>query len=344
MKQLLKVLTGSRVYGTSHENSDYDYRGIYLQPTEEILKINGYIDNIRINKDYSTWEIKRFLELAVHGNPSAIEILFTPEKHIIEKDSSIDILLKNKGIFLTKKTFNSFAKYGISQIKKAKGLDKKFNYEKSRTIKKTPIDFCYNIMDGKTMPLKKWLNKKGLKQENCGLTNANHARDTYFMYYSESGIYKGIEGQNSNEVRLSSIPKGESPIAIISYNKDGYTQHCKDYNSYQKWLKERNTDRYVDTIKAGQQIDSKNVAHCVRLLDVAQQIVENKDIKLEADIAEYLIEIRNDKHDLEKLIEESKLKLNYLEKLYKDSDLPDKCDIDKVNEILLSIRGIKDVF
>lgn len=338
MIQLLKVLTGSRVYGTSHENSDYDYRGIYLQPTEEILKINGYIDNIKINKDYSTWEIKRFLELAIQGNPTAMEILFTSEKHIIEKDNIIDILLDNKHLFLTKNAFNSFAKYGLSQIKKAKGLDKKFNYEKGRTIKKTPIDFCYVIMDGKTIPLSKWLDTKGLIQENCGLVNANHARDVYFMYYSEDGIYKGIEGEKSNEVRLSHIPKGQTPIVTISYNKDGYTQHCKDYNSYQTWLKERNTDRYIDTVKAGQQIDSKNVAHCVRLLDVAEQIVKNKDIQLETDISEYLIEIRKGKHDLDRLIENSKSKLEYLEGLYNDSDLPHSCDIDKVNDILLSIR------
>jgi hypothetical protein len=31
----LLVLTGSRAYGTSHAGSDYDYRGVYVDPSEQ---------------------------------------------------------------------------------------------------------------------------------------------------------------------------------------------------------------------------------------------------------------------------------------------------------------------
>jgi hypothetical protein len=59
----------------------------------------------------------------------------------------------------------------------------------------------------------------------------------------------------SNQLRLSSIPKGEESIAVISFNKDGYTQHCKDYKAYQEWLENRNEARYVETQEHGQKID-----------------------------------------------------------------------------------------
>ena len=35
--------------------------------------------------------------------------------------------------------------------------------------------------------------------------------------------YSGMAGENSNELRLSSVSKGERPICYVSYNKDGYT-------------------------------------------------------------------------------------------------------------------------
>ncbi len=33
----------------------------------------------------------------------------------------------------------------------------------------------------------------------------------------------------SNQLRLSSIPKGEKCLGVFSFNKDGYSEHCKYY-------------------------------------------------------------------------------------------------------------------
>jgi hypothetical protein len=43
---------------------------------------------------------------------------------------------------------------------------------------------------------------------------------------------------------------------IVIYNKDGYSQHCKDYKEYQEWIEKRN-DRYVEVQGHGQRIDGK---------------------------------------------------------------------------------------
>ena len=36
---ILKVLTGSRAYGLDTPESDYDYHGVYVTPTSELLAI-----------------------------------------------------------------------------------------------------------------------------------------------------------------------------------------------------------------------------------------------------------------------------------------------------------------
>lgn len=56
--------------------------------------------------------------------------------------------------------------------------------------------------------------------------------------------YKGV--CNDVELLLSEIPEWQIPMCRCNlyYNRNGWGEHCKDYNSYQTWLKERNTQRY----------------------------------------------------------------------------------------------------
>ena len=46
--------------------------------------------------------------------------------------------------------------------------------------------------------------------------------------------YRGMvsEEKDSNELRLSSVSKGETPICYVTYNQTGYTTHCLDYKNY----------------------------------------------------------------------------------------------------------------
>jgi len=46
------------------------------------------------------------------------------------------MILEHKDEFITKVCCKSFAGYGIAQIKKAKGLDKKQNWEKGKVTRK----------------------------------------------------------------------------------------------------------------------------------------------------------------------------------------------------------------
>ena len=108
---------------------------------------------------------------------------------------------------------------------------------------------------------------------------------------------------NSNQLRLSSIPKGETPICTIFYNKDGYSEHCKDFREYEEWLEKRNTQRWVDVKSHGQQIDGKNMLHCVRLVDMSREIAEGKGIIVRRPNAEQLLAIRRGEVDLQSLID-----------------------------------------
>jgi hypothetical protein len=349
-KPLLIVIRGSHAYGTSLPTSDIDYAGVYIQPLEDILGF-GYKEQINDDKnDTVIYEIKRFLELVQSNNPNILELLNSPEDCILYKDPVFDEILKHKSDFITKVCAKSFAGYAIQQIKKAKGQDKKQNWDKERVTRKTPIDFCYFHFGSNSVPLVDYLTKKGLDQRFCGLCKVPHSKDTYALYYDfgaeetdGSDLYpkfgfRGIVFENSNDVRLSSIPKEAPFIGYVSYNKDGYTVHCDDYKSYQTWQENKNDARWVDVQSHGQKIDGKNMMHCRRLLEVAKEIAEGKGINVRRPNADYLISIRKGEVDLQTLIDNAENDIKEIDELFKNSNLPDKVEANLINNILINIR------
>jgi len=77
----LKTLVGSRAHGIEREDSDFDYRGVFVVPTNELLSIGAKIKNtswIEGQTDNTSWEIGHFLEMAIHSNPNVLEVFFAP--------------------------------------------------------------------------------------------------------------------------------------------------------------------------------------------------------------------------------------------------------------------------
>lgn len=377
-KPLLLVIRGSHAYGTNIETSDTDYAGVFIQSQEDIFGFN-YKEQINDDKnDTVIYEIKRFLQLLASNNPTVLELLNTPEDCIIYKDPIFDLVLENRDKFITKVCAKSFGGYGKMQIQKAKGQNKKQNWEKDKVTRKDVLDFVYVIEGSKSIPWKKWngdsIERYIYDEKFCGVVNVPNARDVYAVYFDERAAlchsevyseeyrnklkqelkekgypmglgYKGLvktgEGANvaeSNALRLSSIPKGEESICNIIYNKDGYSEHCKDYKSYEEWLANKNDARWVDVKSHGQKIDGKNMMHSRRLMDMAREIALGLGINVRRENAQELIDIRKGKIDLQTLINQVETEIIEIDELFKNSNLPDSVDEKIVNNLLIKIR------
>ncbi len=373
---LFETIIGSQAYGTQTPASDIDKKFVYILPEEFILG-TGYVEQINVNKDYTGWELKRFLELMGSNNPTVLELLNSPEDCIISKHPLFDLILAHKEDFITKICKDSFGGYARQQIKKAKGLNKKQNWEKDKVTRKDLLDFCYVIDGEKTIPWRVW-NKDKYDEKFCGLVSVPNARDVYAVFYDKRAEmihsvkydekdrteskellkkagkpmgfgYKGLvkvgvsedETENygiSNQLRLSPIPKGEKPICTIIYNKDGYSEHCKDFKEYQEWLENRNEARYVETQEHGQRIDGKNMMHCMRLIKMSQEIGEGKGIIVRRPDAVELLKIRRGEVDLETLISVADAEIEKMDAIFDNSTLPNKVDKNLVNDLLVKIR------
>lgn len=154
-------------------------------------------------------------------------------------------------------------------------------------------------------------------------------------FYGYSGIVHP-EGK-SNEVRLSSIPKGELPICFMTYNQQGYESHCRKYKEYQEWVEKRNPARYESNLKSN--YDVKNVMHCVRLLHMGKELAEGKGFNVERTWdRDMLIDIRNHKYEYEDIIEYVEKTFTEMKELAANCNLPKTVDKQKVNELILQAR------
>ncbi len=336
---LLKCISGSQAYGLSLPHSDIDLKGVFVLPKSEYFGLI-YTDQVNnATNDEMYYELKKFIDLLLKNNPNIIELLNTPEDCILHKNPVMDLVRSEH--FLSRLCNQTFGQYAYAQIKKAKGLNKKISnpMEKER---KTILDFCFVIQDQGSVSARKWLIDKGLRQEECGLVRVDHMRDIYTVFHSsqaKGALFNGIfSGENANDVSLTSIPKGLPPLAVMNFNKDGYSIYCRDYKEYWDWVESRNKERYENTISHGKNYDAKNMMHVFRLLNMAEEIATHKQVNVRRPEREYLLKIRSGEFLYEDLVNQAEEKIKKIDDLFATSDLPDFPDSAKAESTLIEIR------
>jgi len=127
-KQILKVLVGSHAHKLATPKSDFDYRGVFVTPTSELLKVGANIKSthwIERKNDDISWEIGKFLMMATKCNPTILECLKAP----IEDGTHLPYGTMLQDLFPhvwnSIGVKNAFIGYGLNQRKKF--LEKKDN-------------------------------------------------------------------------------------------------------------------------------------------------------------------------------------------------------------------------
>ncbi|MES2516417.1 MAG: nucleotidyltransferase domain-containing protein [Bacteroidota bacterium] len=336
---LIDCISGSRAYGLHTPQSDTDMKGVFLLPMRTYYGL-GYVEQVNNEtNDEVYYELKRFVDLLLKNNPNILELLNTPSDCIRHRHPIMDLLKPE--LFLSKLCKQTFAGYAQSQIKKAKGLNKKIvnPVDKER---KSVLDFCHVIQQQASVPLTTWLHKKGLQQEHCGLVNIAHMREVYAVFHNDqltTGYLKGIcSGVDANDVSLSSVEKEIEPLAILSFNKDGYSKYCGDYKDYWDWVEKRNDIRYENTIDHGKNYDAKNMMHTFRLLNMAEEIAKEGKVNVRRSDRDALLKVRSGAFSYEELVELANEKIYRIDELYLKSDLQEQPDSKKAEDILIEMR------
>jgi len=333
---VFETIVGSKAYGLNTAQSDTDIRGIFILPKDMYYSLEYTPQVSNETNDIVYYELKRFMELLSKNNPNILELLNIPDEFVQYKHVIMNKL--SSSMFLSKLCEKTFANYAYTQIKKAYGLEKKI-VNPIEEKRKSVLDFCYVYVDKDAIPLTAFLETKQWEQNQLGLSVISHLKDCYNIFYSDAIKYSGVmRKENANEVALSSIPKGEVPVAMLYFNKDGYSAYCKRYKEYWEWVEKRNDVRYNSTMSHGKNYDAKNMMHVFRLLLMAKEIATEGKINVHRKDRDFLLSIKDGKFEYDELLEKAEALKNELPLLYTQSSLQEEPDIEKINELLIEMR------
>jgi uncharacterized protein len=404
-----EYIRGSHAYGLNTPLSDEDHGGVFICPQEALYGLRSeYPEQIQDEKgDTVFYEFGRWIELLLKSNPTALESLFIPQRCVVgEVHPAIQEIINHRDDFLSKECFKTLTGYAISQIGKARGLNKKI--VNPIVERKGVLDFCYVPYEQGSKKVTNWLYDYGLKQKYCGLVALPNMHDTYGLYYdwgthliceygadlknktnlrevwdklcdemitnidankyehcfastfevwglsrdeflteyedfikhTEPYGFTGIvsETSDSNEVRVCTIPKRLKPLTYMTYNKSGYESHCRDYKEYKEWEQKRNPVRYESNLN--QNYDGKNMSHCMRLTRMGKELALGQGLRIDRTNIdrEYLLSIKNHELEYDEVLAQANKEKAEMEAAQASSTLPDKVDIDKINQLLIAVR------
>ena len=117
---ILRCVVGSRAYGLETEESDVDWRGVYLPPADLHWGLAGVPEQVEEDLTQEVyWEIEKFLVLGLKSNPNVLEVLWSPG---VEEATELGReLIEMRGAFLSKMVYQTYNGYVMSQFKKLSG-------------------------------------------------------------------------------------------------------------------------------------------------------------------------------------------------------------------------------
>lgn len=163
MNTIVKIRFGSHLYGTNTENSDTDYKGIYLpdmrnvilQSVKKSISVNtktGNGKNTKDDVDSEMYSLQYFMKMLMDGQTVALDMLFANDENIVETSDIWREICNNREMFIHKNT-KAFVGYCRTQAAK-------YGIKGSRiSAIKTATEFISNIM--KETKLVKYIRDDG---------------------------------------------------------------------------------------------------------------------------------------------------------------------------------------
>lgn len=174
MSTLLLGIMGSNAHGLEQDDSDTDMRGVYAEPTERILGLEGAPQANRHEDGHVMWEARQAIRLALQSSPTVTELLRLPGYEKSSEDGMELVALRDR-LVSREAVYRSYLKNAESQLVRLNA--------RRRVVRKTDYR-------GDREADERWIRKR--------------ARHTAVLVVQGSALWKS----GTFEVRLGDTEKG----------------------------------------------------------------------------------------------------------------------------------------
>lgn len=318
MKILVKAIAGSRLFGTDTENSDTDFKGVYLPEYKEILlgtakqsisksTNKGDTKNNKDDVDCEYYSFAKFMKMLQEGQTVALELLFTPDEFIVESSPLWSEIVEMRDLFLHRGV-TAFIGYARSQANK------------------------YGIKGSRMASIKKVIEL---------LNDSKPIFDRLFYHWED--LLKLSE--TDDFINLIEIPVNKNMcnqlVPHLEVCSRKFDRFCrieyvleilnKIYNSYGDRSKQAESNSGIDW---------KAVSHALRVCYQGIELLTDHHITLPLpdDVSQYLLKVKNGELDFKSEVQpELEEKMRELEYAKKYSMLPEKLNNDDINDLIVDV-------
>jgi hypothetical protein len=305
-RRILEIRHGSHLYGTNTPESDEDFVGIFMPPTDYVfgLKSVQEIDLSTVSKgaddrntaeaiDRKLYEFRKFLRLCLDNNPNILEILFVNDENVVFTDKRIgNYLRKLRHQFPSKRCIPKFIGYSHSQ--KHKMIIKRDHYSE--------LLEGYKVME---------------------VTEDKLTMGQLYDRMVDSFDHKNLFIKKGTGMHIH--------IGDICFEPGVYVKKAR------RKLKKRidkATNRSELILDHG--FDTKFGSHLIRLLLEGKELLETGEIQFPLKDRELLLDIKTGKLDLKEVLELADQIENQIDELKEKSELRQTPNYDKVEEFCVS--------
>ena len=300
---ILLTFGGSHAYGTNVETSDLDVRGIALEREQELIGLSNFEIFENHETDTTIYAFRKIINLLLNCNPNIIEILGVDNDKCFILTEEGQLLKDNLNLFLSKKCTHSFGGYATAQLKRLENALARDSYPQA--IKEEHI---MGSIENQMEHLKQHYN--------------DYTKSGTLEVYIDDSDKEEFEKEIFMDIDLKHFPMRDF--------KNIYSEMHEVIKQYGK-MNSRNKKK--DELHL-----NKHAMHLIRLLDMGTEILEGKGVHTLRPNREFLLKIRNGEFSYPNIFEIVKEKEKLFKYASQNTNLPEKVNYKKIEELVMEIN------
>ena len=316
---LYVTMYGSKLFGTDNENSDTDYKGIFLPSKEDVLlkrdiehfnyNTNAKGKNEREDIDLQLYSIYKWFNLLKKGETGALDLLFSlfrEETQIFTNQQFTSVMKENYQRFYNR-NLHSFIGYCVGQSKLYNIKGERFNELH------TFVTYLSHIE-----------RKNGLKLETLFDEIETIFREESFKYirFTVGAISRGDHSYREGKY-VEVLGKKFSGSVTVNY----FFEHILE-------MENQFGNRARSSAKG---VDFKALSHAVRVINEVEELLDEGRITFPLKNRAYIVSIKEGRENLEDVMHYIDTKLDLVQEKLEESTLPEKSDEAFIDSLILSL-------